>query len=514
MKPGSFERISHWLVGAVVVLLVAGTTKPLLVLLAGALPADLAKLVGGQIAWLVVSALTALAVAPRAVDSWKSFLLKRAREEKSQRDKVAWGEPDEQGCREVLFDDSVTSQSLPELGIELKRMSRHDNAEVVPIIDRALSQALVQHASDVHFEPGPGDLGLRFRIDGTLIDIARLPRSLHRTLINRLKVMSNLPPFEHDVPQDGRIFAKISGRSLDIRVSFMPTIHGEKVALRLFETAGERFDLASLGLPKKMLEEYYDLLTRPRGIIFVTGPTGSGKTTTMYASLRYIKSTSQSMVNIVTIEDPVEYAMPDFAQTQVNEDVGLDFAKGLRTLLRQDPDVIMLGEIRDVETAQTALQAGLTGHLLLTTVHADSTAGVFSRLMNMGIEPFLLASATSAVFSQRLVRRLCPSCRKETPLSDRQKMTMRQAGIDLSEGLFYTSPGCSECFNTGFQGRTIITELLGMSDELQQAIIAKSSTSELTRIARQAGMQTLLETGLSKALTGITSVAEVLRVAR
>jgi general secretion pathway protein E len=294
----------------------------------------------------------------------------------------------------------------------------------------------------------------------------------------------------------------------------MPTIHGEKVALRLFETEGDRFNIDNLGLPQKRLTEYCDLLTRPKGIIFVTGPTGSGKTTTMYASLRYIKSSSQSMVNIVTIEDPVAYAMPDFSQTQVNEDVGLSFAKGLRTLLRKDPDVIMLGEIRDSETAQIALQAGLTGHLLLTTGHADSTAGVFNRLMNMGIEPFLLASATSAVISQRLVRRLCPACRKPTPLSDRQKMALRHAGIDLSEGLFYTSNGCDECFKTGFRGRTIIGELLSMSEELQQAVIAKKATAELARIARQEGMQSLLEAGLSKALTGITSVAEVLRVAR
>jgi type II secretory ATPase GspE/PulE/Tfp pilus assembly ATPase PilB-like protein len=327
--------------------------------------------------------------------------------------------------------------------------------------------------------------------------------------------MSNLPPFERATPQDGRIFAQVGKQDVDIRVSFLPTIHGEKSVLRILETKGDQFDLENLGMSPHIANEYRRLLTQPQGIIFVTGPTGSGKTTTMYASLRYIKTNSKGMVNIVSIEDPVEFAMSGFSQTQVNEDAGLTFAKGLRTILRQDPDVIMVGEIRDLETAQIAMQAGLTGHLMLTTVHSDSTTGVFSRLINMGIEPFLLASSASAVLSQRLVRTLCPACRESTGLTDAEAKYLGEAGLDvISDVVFYTSRGCTECFGSGFRGRSLIAELLPVTDQIHHLITAKTPATDVGRVAREAGMKTMLENGLAKAINGVTSIGEVLRVTR
>ncbi|MCP4901389.1 MAG: type II/IV secretion system protein [bacterium] len=405
--------------------------------------------------------------------------------------------------------------TLAKLSAELTRLACAADPDMVRIIDRTLSSAIARHASDVHIEPGSTGIGIRFRIEGTLIDVVQLPATLQSHLINRLKVMSQLPSFDRGTPHDGRIFAKIAGRQFDIRVSFMPTIAGEKVVLRLLESSGKRFDLEQLGLSKKLAPAYCDALTRPQGNIFVTGPTGSGKTTTMYASLRFIKSASKSMVNIVTIEDPVEYAIPDFSQTQVSEETGLTFAKGLRTILRQDPDVIMVGEIRDRETAEVALQAGMTGHLMLTTVHADSAAGVFSRLINMGIEPFLLASSAAAVLSQRLVRQLCPSCQRPTDLAPSESRLLGDAGIHLGhDATFYSAPGCDNCFHTGYVGRTLLAQLMLNSEALQQAIINKMPTGELTRIATEEGMTSLLENGIAKALQGTTTIAEVLRVTR
>lgn len=417
---------------------------------------------------------------------------------------------------EVSSHQMQTQTTLEGLSRELARMGRHPDPEKIkPLIDRVLSRAIALHASDVHFEPAGSSLMIRFRIDGTLVDAARLPIKMHRNLFNRLKVMSNLTPFERAVPQDGRVVAKIAGRAFDIRISFLPTINGEKSVLRILESDAATFDVTRLGFSKRLLADYCDLLTRPQGIIFVTGPTGSGKTTTMYASLNYIKAGSDSTINIVAIEDPVEYVMAGFSQTQVNEEIGLSFSKGLRTILRQDPDVIMVGEIRDLETAQVALQAGLTGHLMLTTVHAESTVGVFTRLVNMGIEPFQLASAATGVLSLRLVRRLCEQCRQVVPLTPRERSLLGEVGMDLTEGAqFYSAAGCDVCLGTGFSGRSLIAELLTVKEEMRGAIINNEPAGELARHAREAGMTTLLEDGLRKAIAGTTSVAEVLRVTR
>lgn len=418
--------------------------------------------------------------------------------------------------RESTAPEPLKAATLEALARELSELGRNpDPEQITPLIDRVLSRAIALHASDVHFEPEGESVVIRFRIDGTLVDAARLPEAMHLNIFNRLKVMSNLTPFERAIPQDGRVVASIAGRGYDIRISFLPTIHGEKSVLRILETDDATFAVEGLGFSRRLLADYCDLLTRPQGIIFVTGPTGSGKTTTMYASLNYIKGSSDSTVNIVAIEDPVEYIVPGFSQTQVNEEIGLSFSKGLRTILRQDPDVIMVGEIRDLETAQVALQAGLTGHLMLTTVHAESTVGVFTRLVNMGIEPFQLASAATGVLSLRLVRRLCPDCKTTYLLSGRERTLLQEVDLDLSEGAqFYTAEGCGGCLGTGFSGRTLISELLTVNEAMRTAIIANEPAGNLGRHAREAGMTTLLEDGLRQAIAGTTSVAEVLRVTR
>jgi len=507
------DRQVDLLVGVFTVLALSPVADFVLDLVAARVKPEVAAWLRGSLAWIVGTLLLSLPVVPWVIGHWRE--LNRARPQKVRRAVPTHDGTDRTEDQDYLVLNPPDKRNLGEIGRELTRMGQRADPEVVPLLDLALSQAIVLHASDVHIEPRPLDLGIRYRIDGTLVEVAHLPRSLHGTVINRLKVMSHLPHFERSVPQDGRIFAEISGQSFDIRSSFLPTIHGEKAVLRIFESRGERFDLEYLGMSKRHRTELCDLLTRPQGIIYVTGPTGSGKTTTMYASLRHIKATSAGTVNVVTIEDPVEYALPEFSQTQVNEDVGLTFAKGLRTILRQDPDVIMVGEIRDPETAQIALQAGLTGHLMLTTVHADSTVGVFSRLVNMGIEPFLLASASVAVLSQRLVRILCPACRRETAITDWQRKLLTEAGLDVGgEAMFYTATGCDRCFGAGFKGRTMIAELLRVTDQLQEAITAKLTSGDLARVARASGMHTLLENGVSKALNGVTSLAEVLRVTR
>ena len=507
------ERVKEAVVAVAAVLIAAIAVGLVLDTASRLLSGSLVEWLRNRLVWLGATALVSVVLVPKAIGWWREL----------------HSEVKERPVKQLRFQDPVgvevnagqvelsrpRNQSLADLSRELSQIGTQEDPDVVALVDRTLSEAIALHASDVHFEPGPVNLGIRLRLDGTLMDAARLPLSVHNTVINRLKVMSNLRPYERAVPQDGRIFAEIVGRAFDIRSSFLPTIHGEKAALRIFETRGEQFDLQELGLGTKLLQLYSELLLRPQGIVFVTGPTGSGKTTTMYASLRHIKANSANMVNILTLEDPVEYAIRDFSQTQVNEDAGLTFAKGLRTILRQDPDVIMLGEIRDQETAQVALQAGLTGHMMLTTVHADSTGGVFSRLMNMGCEPFLLSSASIGVLSQRLVRLLCPNCRRQGAPTDTQQRLLQQGDVDLgTDAMFYTAKGCDACFGAGYRGRTLIAELMPVTEAVREGITAKVPAGDLARIARTEGMRTLLETGIAKALNGITSIAEVLRVTR
>ncbi|MBN2057112.1 type II/IV secretion system protein [bacterium] len=400
--------------------------------------------------------------------------------------------------------------SPQEIQAYIKALSDKEPLDIIQLVDFMLVQAAGQRASDIHLEPLEDKILMKFRIDGVIHEISMLDKRIHPRLVSRLRVMSNLAIYEKGVPQDGRLTTKIMGTSYEVRISIMPTLHGEKTVIRLFGQEEMRFSLDQLGMNSMMLEQLTEVIRRPQGIIFLTGPTGSGKTTTIYSLLKAIYDMQQASVNIVTIEDPIEHDVEQFNQSQVNNVRGLSFASGLRTILRQDPDVIMVGEIRDFETAEIAIRAGMTGHLVVTTIHADSPAGVFNRLIEMHIEPFLLSSATSAVLSQRLLRKLCPHCREPAipPLS-----LLERAGIPPDrEQHYFTARGCGKCIYRGFQGRTGIFELLVVNDRIRDMIAHKSSTHEIRNEIRRQGVQSLMEDGLRKVDQGITSLQELLRV--
>jgi type II secretory ATPase GspE/PulE/Tfp pilus assembly ATPase PilB-like protein len=325
----------------------------------------------------------------------------------------------------------------------------------------------------------------------------------------RLKVVSKLTVFRHDVPQEGRIVAKAHGRSVDLRVSILPTIHGEKVTVRLFDPDRGLFDLQEIGFQPEMQEQFQSLLNASQGTLLLTGPSNSGKTTTLYAALRSLHDTHHSLSSIATVEDPVEYDLQVINQTQTNPAVGLTFAAGLRTVLRQDPEVIMIGEIRDQETAEIAIRAGLTGHLILSTVHARSAPGVFVRLLDIGVEPFLVASSVTGVLSQRLVRTICPDCAQP---DDPSPELRAKFSLDGTSANFRRGAGCAHCHGTGFAGRTGIFELLVVTDALREKVLQKATVGELERQAREAGAATLADDGVAKAGAGVTTLDEVARV--
>lgn len=397
-----------------------------------------------------------------------------------------------------------------EIDTMMKRLSQQANVDIPALVDFFLAQAVGQGASDIHLEPTEHEIVLRYRIDGVLHEISSLPKRLHARICSRLRVLSNLSIYEKGKPQDGRLQVKIKEKSFEVRISILPTLHGEKVVIRLFETGELKFNLDKLGFDQETLEKYKGLLTKPQGTVFLTGPTGSGKTTTIYSSMIWLYKRAEKSVNIVTIEDPIERDLSQFNQTQVDVNRGLSFAAGLRTILRQDPDIIMVGEIRDYETAKIAIQAGLTGHLVFTTVHSDSAAGVINRIINMQIEPFLLASSTTAVLAQRLIRKICPHCRYETipPLKLLKKCNL-PADMNLR---YYASKGCEKCMNTGFKGRTGIFELMEIDDDLRDKIVKKVPSREIYKMAVSKGMNTLMSQGLKKVSSGETTLSELLRV--
>jgi len=353
---------------------------------------------------------------------------------------------------------------------------------VVKLVNLAIVQAIQKGASDIHIEPEKDCVKVRFRIDGVLHEIQSPPKHLQSAIISRIKIMSSLDIAERRVPQDGRFSIKAQGKEIDIRVSCVPTIYGENVVLRLLDASRIVLDLKDIGFSKKVLSEYKQAIARPHGIILVTGPTGSGKTTTLYASLGGIDRHEK---NIITIEDPVEARLDGIRQIQVNTKVDLSFATALRSVLRQDPDVIMVGEIRDAETAGIAIHAALTGHLVFSTLHTNNAAGAITRLIDMGAEPFLVSSSVVAVLAQRLVRKVCKDCK---------------------------SKGCQSCLNTGYKGRVAVFELLIPDDKIRELITSKASAEEIEKQARSSGMLTLLEDGEEKVKTGITTSEEVIRV--
>lgn len=379
---------------------------------------------------------------------------------------------------------------------------------IVKLIDRLMLEAVKKGATDIHIEPEEKVVTLRYRVDGMLIPAARLPRGLLLAVVSRLKVMANLDISEQRLPQEGRATYTLGNKRIDLRVSTFPTVLGEKVAIRLLEKEQLIRSLEELGFSKRNLELYKDLLRKSNGIILITGPTGVGKTTTLYSTLAYLNSLER---NIMTIEDPVEYEIQHIRQTQVNIKAGLTFARGIRSILRQDPDVLLIGEIRDPETAKLAVRAALSGVLVFSTLHTQDSVGAIPRLMDMGVEPFLLASTLIGVVAQRLVRIICPHC-KEPVIPDPD--LARKAGIQDAEQSIklYRGRGCPRCDFAGFRGRTAIHEIFVPNADIYQLIRERADSKRLREAARASAMRTLLDDGLAKALAGITSLEEVLRV--
>jgi general secretion pathway protein E len=385
-----------------------------------------------------------------------------------------------------------------------------DEAPIIRLVNSLLFQAAKDRASDIHIEPYERDLAVRFRIDGILYDILSPPKRFQPVIISRVKIMAGLNIAEKRLPQDGRIRIRLAGKDIDIRVSIVPTAFGERVVMRLLDKATTVLQLEELGLAGMKLELVHKLIKQSHGILLVTGPTGSGKTTTLYAGLSKINTTDK---NIITIEDPIEYQLHGIGQIQVNPKIELTFASGLRSILRQDPDVIMVGEIRDLETAEIAIQAALTGHMVFSTLHTNDSFGAMTRLLDMGIEPFLVSSSVIAVMAQRLVRRVCPACREPYQPTREE---LEELGITpqrmLGKTIYKPGEGCAQCKRTGYRGRTGIHELLVVDDEVRTLVMKSADAATIRRAATARGMTTLREDGADKVVEGLTTIEEILRV--
>lgn len=383
---------------------------------------------------------------------------------------------------------------------------------VVKLVNLLIMQAIREGASDIHIEPEESRLKTRFRVDGILREVTSSPKHLQSAIVSRIKILADLDIAERRIPQDGRFHLKMEGKEIDVRVSCLPTLYGENVVLRLLDVSSALLSLSQLGFSKELLEKCEKLIRQPYGIILVTGPTGSGKTTTLYASLDKINTVDK---NIITIEDPIEYRLEGIRQTQINPKVNLTFANGLRSILRQDPNVIMVGEIRDRETSEIAIQAALTGHLVLSTLHTNDAAGAITRLTDMGVEPFLVASSIIGVLAQRLVRTLCKECKESCPLSAFGGQ-LGDLGLEAQdkELRVFRKKGCQKCLETGYKGRIGIFELMQLDEKMRGLILAKASRGEIKKQAQSAGLIPLREMGIQKILEGLTTIEEVLRVTR
>ena len=383
-----------------------------------------------------------------------------------------------------------------------------DDTPVIRLVNALLFEAGKARASDIHIEPYERTTAVRFRVDGVLHDVLAPPAHLHATIASRVKIMAGLDIAERRLPQDGRICVRVAGRDVDIRVSIVPTAFGERIVLRLLDRASADLGLGELGLAPATTTAFERLLDDAHGIVLVTGPTGSGKTTTLYAALRRLATGER---NILTIEDPIEYQLRGIGQMQAHPRIGLGFAAGLRAILRQDPDIILVGEIRDRETVEIAMQAALTGHLVFSTLHTNDAPSAVTRLLDMGVEPFLIASSVRGVLAQRLIRRLCDACAVDGAPDDDERASL---GVETSATVRHAGPGCPACRQTGYRGRTGIHELLAFDDGVRTRVMARADASTIRRHATAVGMATLRDDGFAKARAGITTVAEVLRVTR
>jgi general secretion pathway protein E len=417
---------------------------------------------------------------------------------------------------ERLMDD-LNAEDLDSLAHELEEPqdlldAADDEAPIIKLVNSLVFQAVKERASDIHIEPFERELSVRFRVDGVLREKIKPPKRFQKAIASRIKIMGNLNIAETRLPQDGRIRIKIAGRDIDIRLSTVPTSFGERLVMRLLDKSAVLLDLAEIGFSEEQRATMDSLIKRSHGIVLVTGPTGSGKTTTLYAALSKINTPD---LNILTVEDPVEYQIKGIGQVQVNAKIDLTFASGLRSFLRQDPDVIMVGEIRDLETAEIAIQASLTGHLVFSTVHTNDAPGAITRLIDMGVEPFLVASSLVGCLAQRLVRVLCKECREAYSPTDEELLeiglsleALRKAGV----AQLYRPTACPVCNQTGYRGRTGIYEMMLVNDEIRQQILRKVDSSTIKRTAVSNGMETLIHDGAKKVIRGITSVAELLSV--
>ncbi|MEI7836510.1 MAG: GspE/PulE family protein, partial [Planctomycetota bacterium] len=379
---------------------------------------------------------------------------------------------------------------------------------VIRYVNYLIASAVAEGASDIHIEPGEKRLRIRCRVDGVLSEQHAPPATMHAAIVSRLKIMADLNIAERRLPQDGRIRAVIRGRSVDLRVSTLPTVHGEKCVIRILDNRSITVGLESLGMNEQMLANFRKEIFKPHGIVLVTGPTGSGKSTTLYSALQVMDAETQ---NIATVENPVEYELATVCQVNVHESIGMTFSAALRSLLRQDPDIIMIGEIRDEETARIAVQASLTGHLVLSTLHTNDAPSSITRLINIGVEPYLISAAVNAALAQRLARSICPNCRQpETSPRESERVYLEKHGADPKQT--FRGAGCDRCRHTGYKGRVGLFELLQLDDEIRDIISRNASLNELRQAANAHGMWTLLQDGLNKIASGQTTVEEVMRI--
>lgn len=391
-----------------------------------------------------------------------------------------------------------------------------NQAPIIKLVNMILSNAVNEKASDIHFEPMEKEFIIRFRIDGILHKMMSPPKSVQNGVISRVKIMANLNIAENRLPQDGRIRLRFSGNDIDIRVSSLPTQHGERLVLRLLNRTAAKYDLATIGFEKRTYDQLIETINQPNGIVLITGPTGSGKTTTLYAALTRLNSPER---NIITVEDPIEYQIEGIGQVQARSKIGFTFAEGLRSILRQDPDVIMVGEIRDEETARIAIQSSLTGHLVFSTLHTNDAPSAITRLLDMGIEPFLVTSTCRGIMAQRLVRKLCPHCRKAKTVNAKDLQSLGLHYVNAKKGEVPTGKikifepnGCKECMNTGYRGRMGVYEFMPVSAKLREMVLARASLDDLKHAAIAEGMVTLRNAALRQVVAGVTSLDEAMRI--